>query len=529
MLIDFRTLASGKEIKADICIIGAGAAGISLSRSLIDSGIDVCLLESGGFDFEDDIQALYDGESTGLSMTGVKGGCRLRYFGGSTNHWAGYCSPLDELDFKTRSWVPDSGWPFQKSELSQYYTEASKVCEIKPTGYNIESIEDALHQFPGFTKSKIDMSFWQLSPPTRFGKVYRNELKKAKNVKVYLYANVIELVANENASALQSVKIQTLDGKKGTVRAKYFVLACGGIENARMLLLSDKVEKEGLGNGSGLVGRYFMQHVEYFTLTKILANHPSLLISPFLEFKKWNSDIIPVIHISAAAQEQHRLLNCAFSMNKVWHHKTGYDHLVDLWHEIKQGRWSDHSFHELKSVVKDMDSVATGIYNRIQGKKYHYAFDIELHVRCEQRPNPDSRVTLTNDRDQFGLRKVNVDWRLTDDEKITIRESLHLMGQEFGRLGLGRIKIPEFLLADETIWPQPIWSGCHHMTTTKMSQSPEHGVVNKDCRVHSVNNLYVAGSSVFPTGGYTMPTLTIVALALRLGEHLKEKLSKRFA
>jgi len=525
MYIDFRSLESGVQIQTGICIIGAGAAGISLARSLIDSGIDVCLLESGGFDFDDKIQSLYGGKSTGLSMTGVSGGCRLRYFGGTTNHWAGYCSPLDELDFKERAWVPGSGWPIQKSELEPYYTEASKVCELGPNRYDIESIEDDLHRFPAFLKSKFDMSFWQFSPPTRFGEAYRAEIGKATNVKAYLHANVTELVSNEFASVIQSVKIQTLEGKKGTVRAQYFVLACGGIENARMLLLSDKVDRQGLGNKSGLVGRYFMQHVEYFTLTKILANHPNNLIAPFLKFKKWNTDILPVMHLSGSAQERHKLLNCAYSMRKFWPKKTGYNNLVDVWREVKQGNWPDDSLHKLRSVVNDLDSVMTGLYGNLQGKRYRYSFDVELHLRCEQVPNPDSRVTLMDDRDQLGLRKVKVDWRLTDAEKITIRKSLQLMGEEFGRLGLGRIQIPEFVLAEATNWPQPIWSGCHHMSTTKMSENSKNGVVDKNCSVHSISNLYIAGSSVFPTGGYTMPTLTIVALALRLSDHLKNKFS----
>ena len=523
MFIDFRNIESETQIQTGVCIIGAGAAGITLARSLINSGIDVCLLESGGFDPDEKIQALYDGESTGLSYTGVQG-CRLRYFGGATNHWSGYCSPLGEIDFKVRPWIPDSGWPFQKSELDPYYAKAHKVCELGPYRYDIGSIEDEIHKFPAFLKSKLDMKFWQFSPPTRFGQVYRTELGKAENIKVYLHANVIELVSNESASALHSVKIQTLEGKNGTVRAQHFVLACGGLENARMLLLSNKVERWGLGNNSGLVGRYFMQHIEYTALTKILANDPNTLIAPFYTFKKWNTRVLPAVTLSDSAQEQHRLLNCAYSVDGVWQ-KTGYHELVDIWRELKQCNWPDDFVSKLQNAVKDLDSVGTGIYERVQGKRYRGNLHIKLHLRCEQLPNPDSRVTLTDARDQLGLRKIKVDWRLTDTEKTTIRESLRLMGEEFGRLGLGRVNIPEFLLAETTDWRQPVWSGCHHMGTTKMSENPKKGVVDKNCRVHSINNLYIAGSSVFPTVGYTMPTLTIVALALRLSDHLKNKFS----
>ncbi len=196
MFFDFRELEAERDIEADLCIIGAGAAGITLARSLIGSKIQVCLLESGGFEFDEDIQALYEGDDVGSPGTGPTG-CRLRYFGGTTNHWTGWCGPLGDLDFELRPWVSQSGWPISKKDLDPYYVAAQKVCELDAYRYDLEAFSDKTRSFPVFDKAKIAMGFWQLSPPTRFGSAYREELEKAENVRVYLYANVTDLQVNE--------------------------------------------------------------------------------------------------------------------------------------------------------------------------------------------------------------------------------------------------------------------------------------------------------------------------------------------
>ena len=141
-----------------------------------------------------------------------------------------------------------------------------------------------------------------------------------------------------------------------------------------------------------------------------------------------------------------------------------------------------------------------------------------LNVRLEQTPNPNSRITLSQDLDALGLKRLNLDWRLTELEKRTVKVLAMTIGSEFGRLNMGRFQLPQWLVEDG----DPGWTGgCHHMGTTRMSDNPKLGVVNSDCRVHGVNNLYVAGSSVFPTSGFVNPTFTIVALALRLVDHLR--------
>ena len=267
MLVDARTVPGDKTFEADLCIVGAGAAGITIAREFADQGFSVILLESGGFEFEQETQALYRGETTGPFMPG--GGTylsrvRSRYFGGSTNCWEGQCRPLDEIDFEERSWVPHSGWPFPKSHLAPFYERAASVCQITPFGYDVRNALSPSR--PALTVGNddtIETKLFHLSPPTHFGEVYRKELVEAQNIQVFLYANAIDIVANANASAVDLLEVQCLTGNRLWVRAAFYVLATGAIENARLLLFSNKLQKAGLGNQNGLVGRYFLEHANW--------------------------------------------------------------------------------------------------------------------------------------------------------------------------------------------------------------------------------------------------------------------------
>ena len=242
MLIDARTVPRNKTFEADLCIVGAGAAGITIAREFANKGVSVILLESGGFEFGQKTQDLYAGQAIGRfrhSKRSYVSRVRLRYFGGSTNHWEGWCRPLDAIDFEERSWIPHSGWPFPKSELAAFYKKACDLCEIKPFDYDPQTALSSSR--PPLTIGRNDgivTKTYHISPPTRFGEVYRNEVVDAPNIQVLLHANVVDIVANANASAVDLMEVQTLSGNRLWVRARTYVLATGGIENSRILLFS---------------------------------------------------------------------------------------------------------------------------------------------------------------------------------------------------------------------------------------------------------------------------------------------------
>ena len=506
MIEDFRQLHDAEAVVADVCIIGAGAAGITLALSLAESNLRCCVLESGGMNFDPEIQSLghvKQGESDDLN------GCYLRYFGGATNHWAGWCAPLSTQDFETRPWIPHSGWPITRDELDSYYANAQSICGLGPLGYSLAELSDESHDFQLFNSAKITTNFYQFSAgPKHFGQAYEPALRNASNIRVLLYANVTHLEANKDATAVNAAKILTLDGKSGRVFSRYFIIACGGIQNARLLLLSNEIAKSGLGNDDGLVGRYFMQH-PHVPCASLLTSESDTVNHLFSRYQKNGFTVRASLGPSAEQQRQDRILSCSATISNKPDPVSGYGALRHIWHDVKDGKWPDELGARLWTVISDLDSVTSA------------SSWMTLFMRSEQSPNPDSRVLLSNTRDKLGLPEAKIEWQLTNMDKRTVYVASRLLGEELARLKVGRVKLPDWLMAKNDSWIPELWGGCHLMGTTRMSESPENGIVDRNCRMHSVDNVFIAGSSVFPTSGYVNPTLTIVALALRLADHIK--------
>ena len=525
MFIDFRELDKQTTIDADVCIIGAGAAGISLAREFNNTQVKVCLLESGGFDFDPEIQSLYDLKSVGISGKGLRSS-RMRYFGGTTNTWVGWCAPFLDIDFEKRDWVPYSGWPINKKTLDPFYARAQEVCRLGPYRYDMESLARKRSDFPEYDAKKLATRFWQFSPPppTRFGVTYRTDLEDSENITVYLYANVTKLVTDETVSEINSVTIETLEGKKGSVRAKYVVLACGGIENSRLLLLSDDVQKEGLGNKNDVVGRYFLRHLEFETADAIL-NDPSAHLYMACKFRNKQYRVRAGITPTEEAQRKYRILDYCAVLKGTKADSSGSRAYRQLRKDIAKGRWPDDFGLKLWTVLTDLDDVIESMHDKAPKEGLESCENLEiftLSTFSEQGPNPDSRIYLDEEKDKLGYRKSVIDWRLTDLEKRSIKIANTLIAEEFGRLEMGRVKLPEWLLDDGADWPESLWGGYHLMGGTRMSEDARFGVVDSDCKVHGIDNLFVAGSSVFPTSSYVNPTLTLVALTLRLADHIKQ-------
>src|SRR5690349_14193477 len=240
MHIDARTLPNGTLLEGDLCIVGAGAAGITIAREWIDSHRKVLLLEGGGLQYEPAMQDLYRGEIVGLPYFPLQA-ARLHYFGGTTGHWAGFCSPFDPIDFKVREWVPHSGWPFERAHIDPFYARAQRILELGPYEYDAaqwQRRDPKLVPFP-LDPSVVFTKMWQFSPPTRFGTRYRDAIVGAKNVHLYTNAIVREIEPNEGISAVDGLRVRTLEGRELRVRAKHYVLATCSIQNARLLLASN--------------------------------------------------------------------------------------------------------------------------------------------------------------------------------------------------------------------------------------------------------------------------------------------------
>jgi choline dehydrogenase-like flavoprotein len=518
MLVDARSVPENSVIETDVCIVGAGAAGITLAREFIGKRFRVCLLESGGFEFGDKIQDLYNGANAGFSVPLRV--ARLRYFGGSTNHWGSYCRPLDDIDFEARDWVPDSGWPFKKSELEPYYERAQSICQLGPYVYDPQFWQTTSGAPLPLASKRIVTSIFQMREPAlRFGAAYRDEIVKAANVTTFLHANLLSFEADSSARSVKRARVGSLDGPRFSVTGKVFILAAGAIENARLLLLSNDRNPDGLGNENGIVGRFFMSHA----LCKpglFLPSDP-LIPATLYQYDKpavGRLRIVGHLTLSPETQRQNRLLNFNASLKfPVPVASTGLLSAKRL-----VNREFDTLAKDLRNIIADMDGVAAAAYWKVRtGMIPVEAYSLTCAI--EQSPNRDSRVSLSSDRDALGQRRVRLDWRLTAVDKNTLRRSLEILGAELGRAALGRLKIS--LEKGENAWPELVQDGGHHIGTTRMHVDPKQGVVDGHCRVHGISNLFVAGSSVFPTSGHANPTLTIVALALRLAADVRRQMA----
>jgi choline dehydrogenase-like flavoprotein len=261
MFHDARKLTDGQVVTADLCIVGGGPAGITIAKELADSSLDVCLLESGGPEEDEEIQTLAQGESTGRDYYPLDE-TRFRVLGGASGRWAGWCRPLEPIDLEPRPWVPNSGWPIAWSDLEPFLRRATRLCQLEHEDFDPSHWDTDIPRLygPEFVGDGVVPSVRQGSPPTKFGVAYRDELKRAGNLAIYLYATAVELESDPTAQQVTGVRVACLNGPRFRVEARAYVLAAGAMETARLLLASRAVRPAGLGNDRDLVGRYFMEH-----------------------------------------------------------------------------------------------------------------------------------------------------------------------------------------------------------------------------------------------------------------------------
>lgn len=514
MHIDARKLENETLIEGDICIVGAGAAGISMALEWMHTPYKVILLEGGGFEYEDAMQELFAGKTTGQRYFPLRS-IRLHYFGGTTGHWAGFCSNFDPIDFKKRAWIDNSGWPITKEDLDPFYPRTQELLELGPYRYDAaywQEQDKSMQPLP-LDGSRVWNKIWQFSPPTRFGTKYKDSIVNASNIHLYTYANVVDITANENVSEIKEVKTKNFAGKQHRVKAKYFIIACCAIQNARLLLASNRQAPKGLGNDHDLVGRYFMEHIEIKSAELWLAD-PSPLHMYMIDYGK--TRMRAELAISEALQEQYGILNGTSSLSPLEIAKN-HPAFIDMWNKDEKGTEKSMRESRKKKSTEDQPAIPLKAYKAFQ-----------LFTRIEQAPQPFNRVSLDRERDALDLPRATLHWELGNLEKRSIRKIYEIIGQECGRAGIGRVRLMEYLQeAGDPTWPSFTGAGWHHMGTTRMSNDPKKGVVDSECRVHGIRNLFMAGSSCYVTAGAPNPTLTLVALSLRLSAHIKKRMTRQ--
>lgn len=522
MIQDFAGCTEDTLFETDICIVGAGVAGITVARHLLDSGLDILLLESGGKDYERSIRDLAEGTSLGFPYYPLAES-RLRFFGGTTAVWGGRSAQLDAMDFRRRSWVEYSGWPFEKDVLRPYYRKAQKSLELSPVDDNT---------LPGFQSPLQDVqpAFWQFDEKfDRFTFNSCSDLTSSHNLRVLLHATAVKLNPAESGRSIESLQISNLQGTRGTVKARTFLIATGGLETPRLLLVSTHdTHPNGVGNKHDLVGRFFMEH-PHARGARVFPSDIRRLFEILPRFVRHAGDRYGLLlHPSEVLQEKEGILNSCFTLAVRKHpgqpqvfYKSVYNKLR---HELSPTRLGRAAWKLTRRVSIQTQKLGPLLNRRSLAKKGNGLYAV---IRAEQAPNPDSRVTLSDERDSLGVPRISLDWQMSAIDKHSVNSLMLAFDDELRGLGLGTVEPSSWLADDGKCWEtDPLVSnhaigGYHHMGTTRMAAHAKDGVVDANCCVHGVENLYIAGSSVFPTSGWANPTLTIIALAIRLADEIK--------
>lgn len=553
MILDANSISYGTCLQADVCVIGGGPAGIALTLDLSERGFSVLMLESGYRAEDKKTQSLYEGEVADERMHSPPDKYRHRRLGGSTAIWGGRCMPFDPIDFETRSHVPHSGWPLSYDDLLPYYPRANALAEAGRFSYQAEDAlgPQAAPMIRGFNSPRVLTSgLERFSCPTHFGSRYAKQLELAADVRVLLGANCTGVRLEPEGRAVRSVEVTTLAGNRFSVACRATVLATGGLETARLLLASNDVAPAGIGNFHDVVGRYYMCHIAgnvgqltvqgptqnvrhgYEVSPEGIYCRRRLAVAAGEQRRLGLANAVARLHFPRITDPAHRngVLSGLFLARKL----ISYEYGKRL-NDGNAATPATYARHVLNVATDPVDTTAflTHWLSRrtLAERKFPSVilrnrtnrFSLEMHG--EQIPLADSRVTLSDKVDVLGMPQLRVDWRYSPADIDSMRRTLDVLAEEFALSGVARFEYDRETL-EEDLMRFGAYGG-HHIGTARMGLDERTSVVNADCQVHSVNNLFVAGSAVFPTSSQANPTLTLIALSLRLGNTLAKRLDGR--
>ena len=520
MIIDLLQPEALPQRHSPVCIVGAGAAGISLAVELAKLGTTVTVLESGGAGEEKATQDLYASEISGVHHAGIHNG-RFRILGGTTTRWAGQILELDSHNFEVRPWVANSGWPFQKDVLTPYYQRAIELEGLASGITDDESVWRAIKSPPPDFGDQLVPFFSRWCPQPNFAALHRQDLSSSEKVAVCLHANLREILLTEGQQAIAGLRCQTLTGQSAVFTADRYVFCLGGIESARVLLQPLADGKAAPWNASGLVGRYFQDHLDA-TILEVKPLNKRRLNQWFDNVYRSALQYRPYLKLSFNEQRRRECL--AISSTVLFQNGASteaFDRFREVVGQVRHG--NKRAVDLLRAACRLNPRLLLGktIRRGVQGRAYNPAdAGISLRFHCEQSPNTDSRIELTADRDATGMLRTRLHWAVMEQELHTVRQFAQVITEAFERTGFGRVVVNRALETNDSNLIHLFEDAYHHMGATRMADSPQRGVVDANLRIFGIDNGYVCSSSVFPSSGFANPTHTVIALACRLAEHL---------
>ena len=534
---------------ADVCIVGGGAAGLTLAHALKDSGLSILLLEAGAERAGKASQEAYRGELVDPLSHPWLHHFRVRAIGGSSRIWGGRCIPFDPIDFERRDWVAGPGWPFGIETLRPYYVAAQDAAEAGAYDYDPGSVlPGAQPEFAeGLDSDLIETRLERFSRPTNFWSRFGPDLTTAPNVRVLMDAPIQEIHLTPDGGAIDYLEARRPDGTLVPIRARRYVLAMGGLETVRLMMTSNRIKPDGVGADHGHLGRCYMSHLAA-SIGEVRFARPETVAFDYA-LDDAGIYVRRRLALTAKAQRELQGLNIIF--------RTHLPDPVDPSHgdpvlsamflvknfvlyeysrKFREGgaaspRYLAHIGNILRNPARLAAFAKTWVRKRILASRKlpsvvlgsrHGTYTLEFHA--EQAPNPESRLTLSDQKDAFGVPRLKADWRMTQQDTDSLLKAYALLASELERTGVGTLVYDPATVAAKTR-AEGAYGG-HHIGAARMALDPRDGVVDPDCRVHGVENLFLASSAVFPTSSQANPTLTILALSLRLADHLRREFAK---
>ncbi|PNG24743.1 FAD-dependent oxidoreductase [Methylocella silvestris] len=544
----------GQTFLTDVCIIGGGPAGITLASELSGAGFSVILAESGGAKTDAAADALSDGCESSDQFASL-GLYRRRLLGGATCIWGGRCVPYDPIDFEARDYVPYSGWPFGLDQLEPYYARATTYCEAGEPEYDSARALPGAEAFvEGFSSDIVRTnSYERFSKPTQFWGRYGGAILAAPNLRVITYATCVRLALGSDAKSVDHAEFATFAGTRFTIQARTFVVAAGGLETYRLLAASNDKRPAGLGNSSGALGRFLMSHIEG-GVAVLRLNNPAqgiewgfpvsrdgiygrrrFSIAEPIQKKRRLLNFIARLHHSSPADPRHGdpVLSTMFMAKSFilaeYRRKLT---MVERGAAARMPKGAAFWLSHVRNIVVGAPELAKFLADWIRRRHWadraipyvalqnrHGVYPLDFNA--EQSPDPDNRVTLGETRDRFGTPVLKLDWKMHDCDVESIAGNLRIIRDEFAQSGVAVVDFEDRDLEEE-IRGNATPIGGHHLGVARMSCDARQGVVDQNLRLHDVNNVYLASGAVFPTSSHANPTLTILALTIRLADHLKE-------
>ncbi|HQT82273.1 MAG: hypothetical protein B7Z60_08985 [Ferrovum sp. 37-45-19] len=460
-------LLNFNQSQFDVCIVGSGAAGITIALQLAKQGLKVALCEGGGLDFSIDSQDSYFGSTTGDPYLSLEGS-RLRYFGGSTNHWAGWCRPFSAIDFNRGYLGEEFVWPISNNDIEPYLAKACDILEIP------NQFEDA-NQRDKYIKTVVT----EFSPPVRFAKKYKKDIAAYSNMVLFLNSNLIDISGNNRT--ITAAQFISFSGNQLTINANKFIFAMGGIENSRFLLWFNQKYRDKYFTSTLPIGQYWMEH-PHFTLGQAIVDYQIGKDRFYL--------------LTDETQIHKKILGCGFRL--------------DLQPE-----------GATEEMIKEVSCLAPKLGKKLVSLAQHNLIcGVRFRAAWEQSPSTSNTITLTHATDRLGIPRINLNWQKSTFDRLTLTESIKVFNNWMLNNDWGRIQLQEWVTNNLAYPTNDELAGNHHMGGTRMASSPRYGVVDKNCKVFGSNNLYIIGSSIFTTSGANNPTLPITQFSLRLADHL---------